>query len=89
MKLTEPQRCALKALAKATYLSPGEIGYALTEGRKPPLRSQGAGRLGGTMGNRLVKMGLAKHYKSQFAGKTWYRGYSINALGRSALRDAD
>ena len=58
--LTSAQERALLAICDAgrAGLSPAQIGYALTPDRKPPLRPQGAGRLGGTMGTRLKTMGL-------------------------------
>ena len=91
MKLTEPQRRALQALAKHTNMMPAEIGYAITADRSHPLKPQGAGRLGGTMAARLEKLGLVKPYRDRWAtDPRWtYRGYQITDAGRAKLREGE
>ena len=68
---------------------PAGIGYAMQRARKARgepicrggrgMTAQGAGRTGGSMGTRLVKMGLA-HYSG--------RGYIISSAGQAALEEA-
>lgn len=80
--LTKRQIVALKLLAGRRYATPADIGDALTVGRIRPLKAQGAGRLGGTMGTRLVRLGLAEHANSLRNG---FPAYAISAKGRLAL----
>lgn len=84
MKVTESQRRALAFLATVEYATPADIGYAVTPGRVPPLQPQGAGRIGGAMGSRLVRMGLANNASRQRGG---FSAYAINRAGRAALRE--
>ena len=80
-RLTEAQVRVLRVLAGAPYLSPAEIGWSLS----PKLKAQGAGRLGGTMGWRLVAKGMAAHHH---VGR-WSRGYHITPAGRAALAEME
>lgn len=82
---TKPQWRALKCLGAQRFATPQEIGYAMTVGRSPPLKPQGAGRLGGTMGSRLVRMELASHY----SGHGGFPAYAITAAGRAKLREGE
>lgn len=83
-KLTGPQRKALLYLSERPYAAPSEIGYAMTGGQHSQLKGQGAGRLGGTMGARLERMGLART-SNRRAG---FPAYEITSEGRAALRRA-
>lgn len=83
--LTEAGRKALAFIATvaphAAY--PSAIGHAMTDGFTKSgraMKAQGLGRLGGGMGARLVKLGLAGH-----AG----RGYVLTSAGRRALEERD
>ena len=83
--LTPPQRAALAHLAEAGLLTecyPASIGHAMERARAGRgerlarggrgMTAQGAGRVGGSMGTRLVKMGLAH---------STGRGYCISSQG--------
>ncbi len=82
--LTGPQRTALDALRGKQFMTPQEIGYAMTTQRKWPLVPQGAGRLGGTMAARLAKMGLVEDASRLHRGFAAYRltgsGYKLSVL---------
>lgn len=82
VRLTNAQRTALRFLASRPNASPAELGYALTEGRKYPMVPQGAGRLGGTMAWRLIKVGLAESAALLRGG---FPAYAITPAGRTAL----
>ena len=79
MSLTAPQRKALEFLASVSYAAPSENCSAMggTRGNK----SQGLGRLGGAMGARLFKMGLAYHSSARLG----FPAYSISFEGRKIL----
>lgn len=81
--LTKPQRLALEFLDRAAFATPQQIGYAMTPDRDYPLKPQGAGRIGGAMGCRLVRMGLAHDASLSNSG---FSAYSISRQGRAALR---
>lgn len=83
VKWTEAQIRAMRALAgDSTYLTPAELGWAMTPDRSPPLTPQGAGRLGGTMGWRLERMGLVA-----FAGRPGRPRYRLTSAGRAAVAE--
>ena len=82
-ELTAPQRRALAFLATVPSASPAMIGEALTRERRPPLSPQGAGRLGGTMGARLCRMGLAWNASYDNSG---FPAYQISPSGRRELQ---
>ncbi len=83
-KLTEAQRLALTALSTAKYLLPSEIGYAMTPDRPHrPLVAQGAGRVGSSMAQRLIKLGFAVDASWRRDG---YPAYEITPAGRDALK---
>lgn len=86
-KLTDPQRRALAFLASRDSAMPAEIGYALTADQRWPLKPQGAGRLGGSMGTRLQKMGLTRAVNRLIGGSLWPAGYAITQAGRKALEE--
>lgn len=89
--LTVPQIIALLYLRKHTgkksgninpIVYPAELGDAICRGQsKRELKPQGAGRLGGSMGYRLVKAGLALHSRGC--------GYVISEKGAEALARAE
>ena len=101
-RLTQPQRRALQYLAaerggRDGLTSPAELGYGMqpgpVAGMGRALKPQGAGRLGGTMGARLVRMGLAEHIwdgQHYLRGRKVMRacgsGYRINEAGMHALK---
>jgi len=83
---TEPQRLALIALEEAAvfrpsqpWLTPAEIGYAMTPKREWPLKPQGAGRIGGGMAKRLIARGYAMDVSSLLRGG--FAAYRITAKG--------
>lgn len=85
MGLTGAELICLEAL-KETYLTtqfiyPAALGVALTGGMKKDgtrqLKAQGLGRIGGSMGARLVRMGLAISRD---------RGYAISGKGYKELK---
>lgn len=82
--LTEPQYRALRHLASVNWCSPSSLGEAMSD--RKHLRTQGAGRLGGTMGTRLCKMGLAQRQKMRWRdGELYDAGYAITESGRHAI----
>ena len=82
--LTDPQLLALRFLADRTCASPAELGAAI--GGTRAMKAQGLGRLGGTMGTRLVRLKLAEHASWDRGG---FPGYRINAAGRAAIARAE
>ena len=78
--LTEPQRKALAYMAERAWASPADLGEAI--GGTARMKAQGLGRLGGTMGTRLVRLGLARHASRERSG---YSAYAITQAGREAL----
>lgn len=80
--LTPAQEKALRCLAKRPWVTPSEIGAAMTEGRQYPMKPQGAGRIGGAMATRLVKAGLAQNASYKREG---FPAYEISQAGRLAL----
>ena len=88
VKLTKPQQLALAYLASVDWSTPADLGYAMAGDIEHPMRAQGAGRVGGCMGTRLSKMGLAGRHYREWPGKGRYAaGYEITQSGRAALRD--
>lgn len=94
VKLTEAQRYALQALAAiGGDVSPARLGQAMMERPGVEARrrggnrnsSQGLGRIGGAMGTRLVKMGLASRGFRQRDGGFERYGYSITPAGRALI----
>lgn len=83
-KLTEAQRRALRHLASVNWCSPASLGEAMSDQER--LKAQGAGRIGGSMGGRLVKMGLAARHLEPWPGHGMCAaGYEITTAGRAAL----
>lgn len=81
--LTKAQHRALVRLADSVYATPADIGYAICPDRDPPLKGQGAGRIGGSMAKRLIDLGLvedASHLRWGFSA------YRITGAGRLALK---
>lgn len=81
MNVTDKQTLALEALRKTwlttSFVWPAELGYAISpDGMRKDgsrqLKPQGAGRIGGAMGARLKKLGLAVSRG---------RGYAISSAG--------
>ena len=60
-------------------MTPARIGYALTANRAPPLKAQGAGRVGGAMAGRLRRMGLVQDVSDPFPL------FALTARGRSLV----
>ena len=81
--MTDPQRRALAYLAAHDIVTPASLGEGMGGTRRGG--AQGLGRLGGAMGARLVKMGLA-HNESRHRGG--FPAYSISPAGRQALAAA-
>ncbi len=82
--LTGPQRRALAALPVSPgALSPAELGAAMGGTRSN--RAQGLGRLGGTMGSRLERLGLANG-RADPAGFPAYRLTEFGERVLAALR---
>jgi len=81
---TPEQRSVLAALrdARDGYLTPSEIGYAMTDGRQWPLKPQGAGRVGGGMARRLMVKGWIEDASRLRSG---FPAYRITPAGRKAL----
>lgn len=87
-KLTVSQFKALRVLSLHDYLTSASLGMEMTNGVKRdggPMKAQGLGRLGGTMGTRLVLMGLA--WNSHRAGG--YPAYEISSKGRRVLEEEE
>lgn len=89
---TEPQARALRVLAERSDAHPGnpfvttvQFGYGMIPDRNPPLKAQGAGRLGGRMGLTLRGYGWARQHQDSFARAS----YAITEAGREALRDRE
>jgi len=78
MKLTPTQQKTLTLLSKGP-LAPSSIGEALSTRRH--LKAQGAGRLGGGVAARLIKMGFARHSDARGG----FPCYEITEAGRQAL----
>ena len=95
-KLTEPQERALRVLERAEEqpsgaLSPAMLGEMMVREADYNRinKAQGMGRLGGTMGTRLIRIGLAyrKETRNQYTGEVYDHGYAITGKGRVALRN--
>jgi hypothetical protein len=86
IKLTVPQRRALDYLFTVPYASPARIGEAMHhEGWRRQARhlsAQGCGRVGGTMAQRLVKMGLVRDVSLKNEG---FPTYEISPQGRQLI----
>lgn len=82
--MTEPQRLALAAMIAVPYLTPAEIGYAISPDRPGGrvLKAQGAGRIGGSMASRLIKFGWAENCSHLHMG---FPAYRITDVGRIAF----
>lgn len=78
--MTDPQRRALTLLSSKPFASPAELGAVISD--RPHLTAQGAGRIGGSMAARLIKLGWA-------VSCSWERGgfpaYRITRDGQEAL----
>lgn len=75
--LTGPQIKALRYLGTVNFATPAQIGEAMGGTRRGV--AQGLGRLGGAMGTRLVRMGLARDASRDNHG---YAAYAITSGGR-------
>lgn len=80
--MTDAQEKALRRMAQSPYVAPSDIGYAMTPDREVPLRSQGAGRIGGAMAKRLIALGLAQDCSHLRWG---FPAYRITRAGRVAI----
>jgi len=87
VKLTKAQMTALAALARS-WKTPAGLGEAITGGLQRsgyPMKPQGLGRIGGAMGTRLMRKGLAQfHHKRWPTGGLYIAGYEITDAGRAA-----
>jgi hypothetical protein len=82
--MTPTERKALTFLATVHFATPAQIGQAVGGTKRG--RAQGLGRLGGRVGSRLCKAGLAWDAKRQNSG---YPAYMINGNGRHELAKAE
>ena len=82
--MTEPQIKALRYLATVQFATPADLGQAMGGTRRG--YAQGLGRMGGSMGSRLVKMKLALDASRERHG---FPAYAISAAGRAALKELD
>lgn len=93
MKLTDPQKWALRAIAQGKGGSPAQLGEAMMDrpgasdhrGRTP-YKAQGYGRMGGAMMARLKRMGLVE-LTSVTRGHWHPTKARISALGRMVLSE--
>lgn len=84
--LSQAERRALRAMAQREWMTPAEIGHAMTVGREWPLKDQGAGRVGGGMAKRLIAKGMVMDVSFKRQG---FPAYRITQDGRRAAFGED
>lgn len=80
--MSPAQRRALECLAAGYWRTPADLGYAVST-RTRPIKAQGAGRVGGAMGARLIALGWAVSAAHLRGG---FPAYAITEAGRRALK---
>lgn len=95
-ELTAPQLWALRCIANGHGRSPGNLGYAMTQrpgyaGKDPRyLKAQGAGRMGGTMMERLREKGLVEVSSCSPYSRHWCPTWAkLTPAGRALLETQD
>jgi hypothetical protein len=81
VRLTDKQRRALEYLNTRPWVTPADLGNALSD--RKHLTAQGAGRIGGSMAGRLIKLGAAESCARYRGG---FPAYRITPAGRAALQ---
>ena len=91
MKLTEPQKWALQAIADGYGATSSGLGQRMMErpgatDRTTPYKAQGYGRMGGAMIWRLERKGLVRQ---SFHADSYFKTVTLTKEGREALEGAN